>query len=294
MSLKAMEGDAIVAHGHDHATQRLSMQYENIDQQNETYIVGMWTFLVTEIMFFGALFLVYSLYRVLYFDVYLDASRFLDLKWGAINTMILLFSSYTMVLGVDAAQKGQRTKVMGFLSVTLLCAFAFLGIKAIEYTAKFEERLFPDARFDYNFAVRTFAHHEGKSEPLAHDGKSQHMTTVTGPALVAEKAPVEGFNSNTATAKPGEFYLASATPQALKAKRANNHARIFFSIYFVMTGLHAVHVIVGILLIGYLVHLYERKRACVDDYMPTEMIGMYWHFVDIVWIFLFPMMYLIA
>jgi cytochrome c oxidase subunit III len=283
MSLKTADLKSAGGHGETHAHQRLNMQYENIDQQNECYMVGMWSFLVTEVM---------------YFETYLDATKYMNIWFGGVNTVILLFSSWTMVMAVDSAQKAQPKKVIGFLGVTVVCAFAFLGIKSVEYAEKFEERLFPSRAitgkdFDYAYATQARFHHQGRDVYV--NGKLHPTEVEDGkPAIIADTNPVVGFNSSVAAAKPGEFYVATPSGEALRARRFNDHARIFFSIYFAMTGLHAIHVIIGIILLGYLMHLYHMKRKCVDDYLTIEMIGMYWHFVDIVWIFLFPMMYLIA
>jgi cytochrome c oxidase subunit III len=210
----------------------LHHQFEDIEQQNETYVVGMWTFLVTEIMFFGALFLTYTLYRWHYqMDFYL-AHEHLSVPMGAINTVILLFSSFTMVLGVHFAQLKNVKGVLASLTVTIVCAFGFLIIKYFEYQGKFADNLFPGAGFTTNPEV------------------------------------VHGANLN--------------------------HAQIFYGLYFGMTGLHALHVIIGILIIGVLAAMWARgNRLVTEDFVPTEMVGLYWHFVDLVWIFLFPLMYLI-
>src|ERR1041384_3034283 len=130
--------------------QTLGQQYENLTQQNECYVVGMWTFLVTEIMFFGGLFLDYVLYRLANPDVFRDMHKHLNVFWGGLNTMILLTSSLFMALAVHAAQTGQRKKVMAWLVTVILCAFGFLGIKYIEYSAKFEHHRFPGPTFTQN------------------------------------------------------------------------------------------------------------------------------------------------
>jgi cytochrome c oxidase subunit 3 len=206
----------------------LHHQYEDIEQQNETYIVGMWTFLVTEVMFFGALFFTYTLYRWKYQNDFLVAHEELNVPLGAFNTVVLLFSSYTVALAVRSAMLKKRMQVVGFLSVTVACAFTFLVVKYFEYSEK-------------------FAHHH-----------------YPGPSF---KPP------GGATAGGSE---------------------LFFSLYFGMTGLHGIHVIIGILCISSLAWMWFRKRPCVtEDYIPTEMVGLYWHFVDLVWIFLFPLYYLI-
>ncbi len=209
----------------------LKHQYEDIEQQNECYTVGMWTFLVTEIMFFGALFFTYTLYRWNYQEDFYLAHEHLNVTLGAINTTILLFSSFTMVMGVHYAQLKDKLKVLGSLTVTMGCAFAFLVIKYFEYAEKFRDHLYPGANF------------------------------------TTDAASLHGANLN--------------------------HAQLFFGLYFGMTGLHAIHIIIGILCIGTLAGMWAKGNKLVtEDYLPTEMIGLYWHFVDLVWIFLFPLMYL--
>ena len=228
-------------------------QYENIDQQNESYIVGMWCFLVTEIMFFGALFLMYTIYRWNYqtdfYGAHLELSQNPDSPivgpivkamgysefplWGAINTTVLLFSSFTMVMAVRAAQLRITKDVIKYLATTILCASVFLVIKlAIEWPPKWPHKLVPGS----NFA-------------------------------------------------PEAIHLHGASPRA---------AELFYSLYFAMTGLHGIHVLAGIGVLTALIVLWKKgAKSVTEDYVPTEMVGLYWHFVDLVWIFLFPVMYLL-
>jgi cytochrome c oxidase subunit 3 len=297
--------------GEQWGEQRLSHQFEDIDQQNECYIVGMWSFLVTEVMFFGALFLAYSLYRVLYFNTYMEAHQFLDIRWGTLNTFVLLASSLSMALAVDAHQHGQRKAMIGLLSFTVLCAFGFMAIKTVEYTNKINEGLFPGGnKFDYARALHL--HHkeaeERANEPFAflneHELPDRYkLATRALEEMDHEQsvrfvgAPREGFDTRLTTVTPSEGNgpaLAVPSEAANTFEREANKARLFFSIYFAMTGLHGIHVIVGIVLIGAIIVLALMKHRAVDDYMPTEMVGLYWHFVDVVWIFLFPLMYLIS
>lgn len=188
----------------------------------------MWLFLVTEIMFFGGLITCYVVYRNLYFDGFVAASSKLSLKWGAINTAVLIGSSFTMAMAVHAAQLGKRKALLGFLTLTILLGSVFLGIKAIEYHDK-------------------FVHHE-----------------VPGPTFEFEEAEY---------ARP---------------------AQMFFSLYFAMTGLHALHMVIGVGLLSWLISAALRNRFSPQYFSPVEMCGLYWHFVDIVWIFLFPFLYLIG
>jgi len=203
-------------------------QYEHIDQQQESYLIGMWSFLVTEVMFFGTLFLIYTIYRWKYQQDFYLAHHELDWRMGALNTTILLTSSLSMALAVHYAQLKRTKAQLGAMGFTILCAVGFLVVKGFEYAHKFQHHLFPGPFF----------------QPMA-----------------------EGGNP---------------------AKQ-----QLFFSLYFAMTGLHAIHVIIGILVIGALMFLTWRKAKVITDFVPTEMVGLYWHFVDLVWIFLFPLFYLI-
>ena len=282
------------SHGAAHTVQALSHQFEDIDQQNESYIVGMWTFLVTEIMFFGALFLAYSVYRVLYFSAYLDAHRFLDIKWGAINTFVLLSSSLAMALAVHAHQTNNKKSLIGLLSFVIFCSFAFLGVKGIEYSSKFAEGLFPGPHFNYTLANEEYAKHHPNSVHTTENG----MTVVDGqngePAVTFQASPSVGFNESISSVEGSGIAQATESPNAAKERARSNKAQLFFCLYFVMTGLHAVHIIVGVLLMLFLAVMAAKNSPVVEDYMPTELVGLYWHFVDIVWIFLFPLMYLIS
>ncbi len=216
---------------HGHADSPVKFQYEDIDQQNDTYVIGMWSFMVTEIMFFGGLFLIYTLYRSNYQGDWWKAHEHLSIMWGGINTANLLLSSMLMALAVRYAQAKERTKVIGLLSAVVVCGGGFMVIKAIEYTEKFKDHLYP------------------------------------GPSFTLDPLVVHGAN--------------------------HNHAQLFYGLYFAMTGLHGVHVIVGMILISMLIKFwYQKKKVVTEDYIPTELIGLYWHFVDIVWIFLYPLFYL--
>jgi cytochrome c oxidase subunit 3 len=220
-----MSHDAAAPHQAHHPA--LAHHFDSLAQQSEATTLGMWVFLVTEVLFFGGLFATYMIYRSWYPAAFAAASHELDVTLGTINTVVLITSSLTMALAVHAAQLGQRKALMLFLIVTMILGGAFLGIKSVEYYHKFVE------------------HH------------------VPGPSFQFE---AEHFR----------------------------HAQIFFSLYFVMTGLHAVHMIIGIGIM--LVMLYWSWNGTItEEYSsPIEISGLYWHFVDIVWIFLFPLLYLIG
>ena len=202
-------------------------QFDDAAQQHEASWLGMWVFLATEVMFFGGMFLGYTVYRSTYPNAFAGASNHLDILLGTINTAVLIFSSFTMALAVRSAQLGTRKPTIIFLILTMILGAVFLGIKFTEYYVKFEEHFVPGSAFAY----------------------------------------------------PG--------PQAPAAE-------IFFSFYFAMTGMHALHMIIGEGLLTTLVIKTGRGRFSQLYNTPVELIGLYWHFVDIVWIFLFPLLYLVG
>jgi cytochrome c oxidase subunit 3 len=206
----------------------LRHHFEQPEQQFESATLGMWVFLVTEIMFFGGLFAAYAVYRATYPGAFASTSKYMDVVVGAINTAVLICSSLTMALAVRAGQLGQRKAIVWFLIATMFLGAVFLGVKVYEYEHKWEEHLVP------------------------------------------------GFNWHYEEAQYAQ------------------HAAILFFLYFVMTGMHALHMIVGEGLLLTLVVMAYKSRFSKNWYTPIEMVGLYWHFVDIVWIFLFPMLYLIG
>jgi len=201
-------------------------QFDDYEQQQEASTMGMWLFLATEILFFGGLFLGYTVYRGMYPAAYGEASRHLDIVLGTINTAVLLCSSLTMAMAIHEAQLGNRRMVILFLILTMVLGAAFLGIKFYEYYQKYVEHLVPGAGFVW-----------------------------------------EGPDST--------------------------HASLFFIFYFVMTGMHAVHMIIGLGVMTVMVVLSARGKFNSIYYSPLELSGLYWHFVDIVWVFLFPLLYLV-
>jgi cytochrome c oxidase subunit 3 len=207
----------------------LREQFDTPEQQKEASTLGMWVFLVTEIMFFGGMFTAYTAYRAWYPHIFAVASSSLNAIIGAANTAVLLCSSFTMVMAVRAASMGARKALIIFLILTMILGTAFLGIKAYEWTEKFEE------------------HH------------------VPGPT----------------------FHLEGESPSG------QGQAQLFFSLYFAMTGLHALHMVVGVSLLSVILFQSWRGRFSPTYYTPVDVAGLYWHFVDIIWIFLFPLLYLV-
>ena len=225
---------------------------------------------MTEIMFFGALFLALSLYRATYSEDFHIAHQALDIKLGMTNTLVLLTSSVFMALSVRGAQLGDRVRPQFWMGLTILCAFAFLGIKAIEYTAEFNEHHFPGPTFNADELVR----------------RAQEQEERTGHVGIHRTLPNEVNTMAPAPAPTGNRY----EPQHLTVDKK----QLFFSLYFIMTGLHGIQCHIGIGLLGTLFFMVKFRHPAVQYFMPVELAGLYWHFVDIVWIFLFPLIYLIG
>jgi cytochrome c oxidase subunit III len=243
-----------------HRTGELYGQYKTLEQQKETATLGMWIFLVTEILFFGGLFLTYTINRHEFPTAFGIGGNMLDLNLGFANTVVLIASSFTMAMSVWSAQTSKKQLVTIFLILTLILGGVFLGVKVVEYKQKFDHHLIPGHGFDITYCSKQPASVCGLSE-------ADHAKEVT-----EIREGIESEGGTTAL---------------------NAHAQLYFSLYFGMTGLHALHMIVGAGLLLYLI-LEARKGRFDENYnTPVENIGLYWHFVDIVWIFLFPLLYLI-
>lgn len=230
-------------------------QFESMEQQKDASTLGMWAFLLTEIMMFGGMFVAYLIYRLKYYEAFVAGSTSISVSWGFVNTLVLIVSSLTMALAVSAAQRGAQKTLRIFIVFTMILGTVFLGIKAIEYHQKYTEHHIPGGTFGYFDAVN---HFPGQPDNIAED-------------LVK---------------KDGK------TPE--QAEQIANQTEIFFCFYFAMTGLHAVHMIIGLGLMSWLLWLSKGNRFGPAYYTPVELGGLYWHFVDIVWIFLFPLLYLIS
>jgi cytochrome c oxidase subunit 3 len=204
----------------------LQHHFDTLDQQHEASTLGMWLFLVTEVMFFGGLFMAYLLYRVWYPEAWSEGSLELDIVLGGVNTVVLILSSLTMALAVRSAQTGAPRATVNWLLVTMALGLTFLVIKFFEYKHKWD------------------------------------LNHIPGPGFTFEG------------------------PHA-------NQVEIFLSLYFSLTGLHAVHMLIGFGLLSVITWMAYKRRFSPEWYTPVEMSGLYWHFVDIVWIFLFPLLYLV-
>ncbi len=216
--------DHALHHDHPHG---LAHQFEDMPQQKESAVIGMWSFLITEILFFGGFFATYLIYRSYYPEAFFEGSSHLDIPLGAFNTMVLIISSLTMAMAVHKSHEGNKKGIMVYLILTGILGLTFLVVKYFEYSAKIEYGLVPGLVW----------HPQGENSP---------------------------------------------------------QLALFYSLYFGMTGMHALHMIIGIGLLIWLFIKTAQGTYTAEYNAPVEIFGLYWHFVDIVWIFLFPLLYLLG
>ncbi|MDW8262036.1 MAG: cytochrome c oxidase subunit 3 [Phycisphaerales bacterium] len=327
---------------HDHPP-FLAHHFDTPEQQYASSKLGMWVFLGTELLMFGGLFCAYAVYRHNHPEVFEYAHTYLNKWWGAINTVILLVSSFTMAWAVRCSQLGHRTGLCVLLALTLLGGAGFMGIKAIEYSDKWKHHLFPGRanlfNREYTGDHKPDEHHAHGDHPspaapaaaAAHATGDNHATgdghaaapadphagsashAVLPPAS-ASAAPARALNpvvfvdphagaSDAAKIVPtsnGPAGLAQGTSPkrghltfADLATRDQVRVNTFFSIYFIMTGLHGLHVLVGMGLIAWVLIKSAAGIFGPTYYTPVDLVGLYWHLVDLIWIFLFPLLYLI-
>jgi cytochrome c oxidase subunit 3 len=273
----------------------LQHQFEDMGQQEESVSIGMWMFLVQEIMFFGGLFTAYLVYRSKFPMAFAAGSNHLDVVMGFTNTLVLIVSSLTMALTVYFAQKGNRMKQVILILLTMLFGATFLGVKVVEYTDKYNHGLVPVA--GWNRRVKEDPNAEQAAEHAKPcwehaEGAEHAYVNPRGEFQWADCSLVKyAQEKNFLTQSEQIGYFSSGQ---IDADKFRDKVRIYFWIYFVMTGLHALHMIVGLGLMTWLLYSAFKYTYNADYYMPVEMSGLYWHFVDIVWIFLFPLLYLLG
>lgn len=270
-----------LAHGDDHGQEHhddLAHHFDSYKHQFDSGKLGIWLFLAQEVLFFSALFVAYTIYRANHPEVFVEGHKFLDVKWGAINTVVLLTSSLTAAWSVRAAQLNQRGTLIATLAITILCAFGFLGIKTIEYSHKWEEGILWGQYFDP-------AHGPAHGGHVASSG-GHGVSHGSATAVPAHGASGEGALSGHAA--PG---TESSPPKSEYV--GPRYLPNFFSVYFMMTGLHGIHVIAGIIVYIWLLIRALRGHFNENYFGPVDFAALYWHLVDLVWIFLFPMLYLI-
>lgn len=317
------------SHGDDHDHPRfLAHHFGSLQQQFDAGKFGMWLFLITEVLFFSGLFCAYAVYRTTHPEAFAEADKYLDSTLGATNTAVLIFSSLTMAWAVRAAQLGQRQLLVKLLTITLACASIFLGVKAVEYSHKWDTGILWASQF----------------HPLSHESHSPALLVLSIPAILSSIGIAIAFavsksrRSVIATPFWGCLLLVSLsffvgvgigkgvplieqaitgtahhedahaetdahaqplTPDAIKAAEAEaamkrTYTGIFFSIYYVMTGLHAIHILAGMGTIAWLLWRSLRGDFGPEYFGPVDYVGLYWHLVDLIWIYLFPLLYLIG
>lgn len=370
------------AAGHDdHAHHPfLAHHFDDTEQQYDSGKLGIWIFLVTEVLFFSGMFCAYALYRNRNPEIFMFASQFLNETLGAFNTGVLLFSSLSMAWAVRCAQVRQRTGLIVMLAITLGCASMFLGVKAVEYTHKWDIGLLTAGYYESQYAQTV--HHAGISSwlyvlsavpaicvvgflgwyGLAVAQRKVQQVQIAGPLLVTalcyfagvgigvafqnaeeaakhaehpaahaggeqhdehgaahddhahddhadgEEAGHDAAHSSTAmVVKPGSAVsdggqLADVSSEKspvvpgeapIESIDQKAGAGLFFSIYYCMTGVHAVHILGGMAVLAWLLVRATKNHFDEEYFGPVDYVGLYWHLVDLIWIYLFPLLYLI-
>jgi cytochrome c oxidase subunit III len=262
------EGQVTAARAH-----HVGHHFDDAEQEVESGKLGMWIFLATEILLFGGLFCAYAVYRSNHPEVFVYAHRYLDKTLGALNTAVLICSSFTMALAVRAAQLGRRRQLVGLLGATIALAACFLAVKGVEYEQKWKEGLLWGAHFHAKLAP---------ARPVP-----QEIPVLTGAAAQDRSSIAPAAVGPPGLARPGSVEVAEA------AAGPPHDVQVFFAVYFLMTGLHGVHVIAGMILLGWMLVRAARGEFGPAYAAPVDLAGLYWHLVDIIWIFLFPLLYLI-
>jgi cytochrome c oxidase subunit III len=240
---EAIPTDPHASHGEHGHNSLVAHHFCELEQQQDANTLGMWVFLATEVMFIGAIFIGFFSYRIdiNYFNAFKKGSANLVTWIGAVNTAVLLTSSLTVVLAIQACKTGKKNQIVGYLIATWILGFMFFGFKVLEYKTDWDERLWPVLS-------------NGDFRPVGE-------------------------------AKEPKLAWANETER--------EHAAMFYRFYYALTGLHAFHMLVGLGIFTYLIGKAMKGKFTPDNHQQVEICGLYWHFVDLVWIFLFPLLYLI-
>jgi cytochrome c oxidase subunit III len=231
MSTTTTDLHAHGGHDHGHGDPHHQHHFATMEQQADTAKIGMWLFLATEILLFGGLFVGFGMMQARYAKEFVEAHEHLQRPYGAFNTIVLLVSSWTMVMAVSAARNNKRDKTVMYLGFTIVCALMFLGVKYFEYSHKYEEGLLP---------FHWYSH-----------------------------GPLDGI-------------------------QGSHGYQAFFSFYFMMTGLHGIHILGGVVALTWILLRAKKGEFSNAYYTPVDLVGLYWHIVDLIWIYLFPLYYLIS
>jgi cytochrome c oxidase subunit III len=285
--------------------QHLAHHFDSPAQQFAAGKLGIWLFLTTEVLLFSGLFCAYAVYRANHPEIFEYAHHYLSKPLGATNTLVLIFSSFTMATAVWAAQTGRQKALVRLLAITLVCGFVFMGIKFVEYKAKWQENLLPGTGY------RPTEPPEGAVVPekIKEEARPSEAAKHAPPKPVAGGLPIGGgpltgtIELERSKIPPGAVGPAGISSKWLQRGRHSDaewdapepyNVQTFFGIYFAMTGLHGVHVLAGMGVIGWILVRARRGEFGPDYFSPVDFTGLYWHLVDLVWIFLFPLFYLIT
>lgn len=310
--------------------------FDSAQQQFDACKLGMWLFLVTEVLFFSGLFVAYAVYRANHPEVFVNAHKYLNTTLGAFNTIVLLVSSLTMAWAVRSAQLEQKRLLVWMLGITLSCASLFLGVKVVEYSHKWGKGLLWASAYEVTAKAGPSV-----EQVLAHTHQALTVLSVPGATVLAlsaiacvltywgkranalalstwifasslaffggvglgqvvehfshashpnESHVVDGLASENRLVNEGHGDSVSSTEERSEEKKITG---VFFSIYYVMTGVHAVHILCGMGVIAWLLWRAIRQEFNRQTFGPVDFVGLYWHLVDLVWIYLFPLLYLI-
>jgi cytochrome c oxidase subunit 3 len=302
---QTLAADSHAGHNGNHDP-HLAHHFDTPEQQYTSGKLGMWMFLGTEVLMFGGLFCAYAVYRHNHPEVFEYAHQYLNRTLGAINTLILITSSLTMAWGVRAAQLGQKKLLVTLLALTILGGVGFMGIKTIEYSTKWREHIFFGSG-------NVFFEGHADTKPETVNGLEEealHIDPTKVPVVPTMKVEADVVDPNAGGPDAALIKPPNITPAGLTEKvkteaaveRMSYHAlkpqdqtRVytFFAIYFFMTGLHGVHVLVGMALIAWILVRAAKNEFGPTYFTPVDLVGLYWHLVDLIWIFLFPLLYLI-
>jgi cytochrome c oxidase subunit III len=312
-------GHASGEHGHGHGDgPHLAHHFDTYQQQFDAGKLGIWLFLLTEVLFFAGLFVAYTVYRAMRPEVFVYAHYFLDTKLGALNTCVLLISSLTAAWAVRNAQKGEKSKLITNIVITICCACTFMVVKYFEYSHKAHEGLLWGKNFNPHHQVYEVESFTKKHPEAAEFAKK--VAAANGVPVHSEKgsrdtegagAPTAGSVDKSADKAHAPANAEAGLPRGTVAEVAPllqagvigpksqpelmrpRNAHVFFGVYFFMTGLHGIHVAVGIGIWIWLLIRATKNQFGPKYFGPIDYAALYWHLVDLIWIYLFPLLYLI-
>jgi cytochrome c oxidase subunit III len=271
--------------GHGNHSPFIQHHFDGPKHQFESGKLGIWLFLTQEILFFSALFVAYIVYRANHPEIFTYAHKYLDTTMGAVNTVVLLCSSLSAAWAVRAAQLNQQRMLIVMLVITILCAFGFLGIKYVEYSHKAHIGTLYGSKFNPTEDPDgdKFTPDQQQEAATVGSGASGEQSVAIG---TEEAKEVSGPASSDPAAPPG-----TTVPGRIDPPPANTS--MFFTIYFAMTGLHGIHVVGGIVVFIWLLIRAIKGHFTPEYFGPIDFAALYWHLVDLIWIYLFPLLYLI-